>query len=94
MTEEFANLFDPDSVFYLSQDDKARVPLGLPISKKQTAIVMHVEYKVYLILCLISVAMKLKNYKLSFHFPHLTKVLYLVMRVKIFNNILYLILSR
>ena len=72
----------------------ARVPLGLPISKKQTAIVMHVEYKVYLILCLISVAMKLKNYKLSFHFPHLTKVLYLVMRVKIFNNILYLILSR
>ena len=32
--EEFACLFDPNEVFYLSQDDKAIVPLGLPISKK------------------------------------------------------------
>lgn len=42
-------LFDPDSVCYLSQDDKARVPLGLPISKKQTALIMHVDYKVCII---------------------------------------------
>ena len=46
--EEFACLFDPDSVFYLSQDDKAKVPLGLPVSKKQSAILMHVDYKVTL----------------------------------------------
>ena len=46
--EEFACLFDPNEVFYLSQDDKAKVPLGLPISKKQTAILMHVDYKVTL----------------------------------------------
>ena len=46
--EEFACLFDPESVFYLSQDDKAKVPLGLPISKKQSAILMHVDYKVTL----------------------------------------------
>ena len=46
--EEFACLFDANDVFYLSQDDKAKVPLGLPISKKQTAILMHVDYKVTL----------------------------------------------
>ena len=46
--EEFACLFDQKTVFYLSQDDKAKVPLGLPISKKQTAVLMHVEYKVCL----------------------------------------------
>ena len=48
MTEEFANLFEPDSVLYVSQDDKAKVPIGLPISKKQTALLMHLEYKVIL----------------------------------------------
>ena len=49
MTEEFANLFEPDYVCYISQDDKAKVPIDLPISKKQTALLMHVEYKVILI---------------------------------------------
>ena len=44
-TKELANLFGDNHVFFLSQDDKARVPLGLPISKKQTAILMHLEYK-------------------------------------------------
>ena len=48
MTEEFANLFEPESVCYVSQDDKAKVPIGLPISKKQTALLMHLEYKVIL----------------------------------------------
>ena len=42
-------LFDPDTFCNLSQDDKARVPLGLPIFKKQTALVMHVDYKVCII---------------------------------------------
>ena len=46
--DELASLFPASLVFYSSQDDKARVPLGLPISKKQTAILMHLEYKVSL----------------------------------------------
>lgn len=46
--DEFACLFEPETVFYLSQDDKAKVPLGLPVSKKQTAVLMHVDYKVSL----------------------------------------------
>ena len=46
--DEFASLSPASFVFYLSQDDKARVSLGLPISKKQTAILMHPEYKVSL----------------------------------------------
>ena len=45
---ELANLFGDNHVFFLSQDDKAHAPLGLPISKKQTAILMHLEYKVTL----------------------------------------------
>ena len=45
---ELANLFGDHHEFFLSQDDKARAPLGLPISKKQTAILMHLEYKVML----------------------------------------------
>ena len=44
--EEFACLFDEESFAFISQDDKARVPLGLPAAKKQTSIVMHLEYKV------------------------------------------------
>ena len=39
---ELANLFGDHHV---SQDDKARVPLGLPISKKKTIILMHLEVK-------------------------------------------------
>ena len=46
MTEEFANLFGSDTICYISQDDKAKVPKGLPISKKQTALLMHLQYKV------------------------------------------------
>ena len=47
-TRKLGNLFDDNHVFFLSQDDKARIPLVLPISKKQTAILMHLEYKVML----------------------------------------------
>ena len=46
--DELASLVPASLIFYLSQDDKACVPLGLPISKKQTAILMHLEYKVSL----------------------------------------------
>ena len=47
MAKDLANLFSAHS-FFLSQDDKARVPIGLPISKKQTAFLMHLDYKVTL----------------------------------------------
>ena len=47
-TRELANLFGDNHVFFLSQDDKAHVPLGLPILKKQRAILMHLEYRVTL----------------------------------------------
>ena len=40
---ELASLFSKENVFFLSQDDKTKFPLGLPVSKKQTAILMHVE---------------------------------------------------
>ena len=46
--EEFASLFSSSTACFISQDDKARVPLGLPISKKQTAMVMHLDYQVTL----------------------------------------------
>ena len=45
---ELADLFSDEHVFFLSQDDKARVPIGLPISKKQDVMLMHLEYKLSL----------------------------------------------
>ena len=45
---DLAKLFSDENVLFLSQDDKARVPIGLPISKKQNVILMHLEYKVSL----------------------------------------------
>ena len=46
--QTIASLLGPDQVFYLSQDDKARVPLGLTAASKQAPILMHMEYKVSL----------------------------------------------
>lgn len=43
-----SSLLGPDQVFFLSQDDKARVPLGLTAANKQAPLLMHVEYKVSL----------------------------------------------
>ena len=37
---ELTSLFSKENIFFLSQDDKARVPLSM-----QTAILMHVEHK-------------------------------------------------
>ena len=46
--DEIAELFPEEMVLYISQHDKAKVPLGLTISRKQTAILMHLDYKVTL----------------------------------------------
>ena len=42
-------LFGPDCVQFLSIDDKARVPLGIVAAKLQSPILMHLEYKVRLL---------------------------------------------
>lgn len=46
--ETVASILGPNKVFYLSQDDKARVPIGLTAANKQAPLLMHVEYKVSL----------------------------------------------
>lgn len=38
----------PREVFLLSQDDKARVPIGTTAANKQAPIMMHLEYRVQL----------------------------------------------
>ena len=42
---DLAEIFSDEHVFFPSQDDKARVPIGLPVSEKQDVILMHLEYK-------------------------------------------------
>lgn len=46
--EELASLLGPNEVFFLSQDDKAKVSIGVTAAKKQAPILMHMEYKVTL----------------------------------------------
>lgn len=46
--EELAALLGPKEVFFLSQDDKARVPIGITAANKQAPLLMHVEYRVSL----------------------------------------------
>ena len=46
--ELLASILGPKEVFFLSQDDKARIPIGLTAAKKQTPLLMHMEYKVTL----------------------------------------------
>ena len=41
-------LFGPDAMTFLSNDDKARIPLGLAAANLQSPILMHLEYKVRL----------------------------------------------
>lgn len=38
----------PGMVNFISQDDKARIPLGLAAANKQNRILMHLEYRVTL----------------------------------------------
>jgi hypothetical protein len=46
--EEIAGWLGPDEVFFLSQDDKAHVPIGITAANKQAPLVMHLEYRVTL----------------------------------------------
>ncbi|KAJ8896472.1 hypothetical protein PR048_001816, partial [Dryococelus australis] len=46
--ETVASVLGPHSVNFLSQDDKARVTIGLVAANKQAPLVRHVEYKVWL----------------------------------------------
>lgn len=46
--EELASLLGPKEVVFLSQDDKARVALGVTAAKKQCSMLMHLEYRVTL----------------------------------------------
>ena len=46
--ETVASLLGPEQVFYLSQDDKVRIALGITDAKPQRPMLMHMEYKVTL----------------------------------------------
>lgn len=44
--ETVASILGPEQVIFLSQDDKARVLLGITAAKHQAPILMHMEYPV------------------------------------------------
>jgi len=46
--ECLASLLGPREVFFMSQDDKARVPIGVTAAKKQAPLLMHLEYRIKL----------------------------------------------
>lgn len=46
--EELAAILGPKFTFFLSQDDKARVPIGIMAANKQSTLLMSVEYRVQL----------------------------------------------
>lgn len=46
--EDIASLLGPNQVCSLSQDDKARVPIGLTAANEQAPMLMHVQYKISL----------------------------------------------
>lgn len=46
--EELCSFLGPNEVLFMSNDDKARVCVGLTAAKRQAPMVMHVEYKVSL----------------------------------------------
>lgn len=46
--KELAAILGNDQVLILSQDDKAKVPIGIPAASKQQAIMMNVEYRIKL----------------------------------------------
>ena len=46
--ESLASMLGPSQVCFISQDDKAKVDLGKTATNKQTAVAMHVEYRVKL----------------------------------------------
>ena len=46
--EELAGLFGPHEVTFHSQDNKAKVLIGITAASKQALLLMHMEYKVIL----------------------------------------------
>ncbi|XP_042896686.1 uncharacterized protein [Parasteatoda tepidariorum] len=46
--ELLASILGPNEVFFISQDDKSRVPIGITAANKQSPLLMHVEYRVKL----------------------------------------------
>ena len=46
--EEIATILGPEEVIFHSMDDKAKVPKGITAAKKQTPLLMHMEYQVTL----------------------------------------------
>lgn len=46
--ETIASILGPYQVIFISQDDKARVPIGITAAKKQAPLLMHLDYKVSL----------------------------------------------
>lgn len=46
--KDLASIFGNDVVFFLSQDDKCKVPIGLPAAKIQAPMLMHLDYRVRL----------------------------------------------
>lgn len=45
---EICKLFGPKTILFMSNDDKARVPLGLTAANLQAPLMMHLDYKVKL----------------------------------------------
>ncbi|CAF3745929.1 unnamed protein product [Rotaria sp. Silwood1] len=46
--KDLASIFGNNCVFYLSQDDKCKVPLGLPAARLQASMLMHLDYRIRL----------------------------------------------
>ena len=45
---DLASVFGNDCVLFLSQDDKCKVPLGLPAARVQASMLMHLDYRIRL----------------------------------------------
>ena len=46
---EICKLFGPNAVLFMSNDEKAIIPLGLPAANLQAPLLMHMEYQVKLL---------------------------------------------
>jgi hypothetical protein len=46
--KDLASIFGNDCGFYLSQDDKCKVPLDLPAACVQAPMLMHLDYRIHL----------------------------------------------
>lgn len=46
--ETLASILGPEQVAFISQDDKARIPIGITAAKKQSPFLMHLEYRIRL----------------------------------------------